>query len=63
MEFVLTQLAKPILRRLGTAIGSALLALGYTQEAALSLETAFTSLALVIVDLVLSYKERKRDAK
>jgi hypothetical protein len=60
MEFILSQLAKPILRRLGTAIGTSLLTFGYTQEAAVELETAFTSLALILVDLFLSYKDRKK---
>lgn len=60
MEFVLSQLAKPILRRLGTAIGASLLTFGYTQEAAVNLETAVTGLGLVLIDLVLSYKDRKK---
>ena len=60
MEFVLVQLAKPIVRRLGTMMGTALLTFGYTQEAAVNLETAVTSLGLILVDLVLSYKDRKK---
>ena len=60
MEFMLSQLAKPVLRRLGTAMGASLLTFGYTQESAVNFETAFTSLALILVDLVLSYKDRKK---
>jgi hypothetical protein len=60
MEFMFSQLGKPILRRLGTAMGASLLTLGYTQEAAVNLETAFTSLGLILIDLVLSYKDRKK---
>jgi lauroyl/myristoyl acyltransferase len=60
MEFMFSQLGKPILRRLGTALGASLLTLGYTQEAAVNLETAFTSLGLILIDLVLSYKDRKK---
>lgn len=60
MEFLLTQLAKPIIRRLGTMMSASLLTFGYTQEAAVNLETAVTSLGLILVDLVMSYKERKK---
>jgi hypothetical protein len=60
MEFVLRELAKPILRRLGTVLGTSLLSMGYATEQTVALETAATSLGLVIIDLVLSYKERKK---
>lgn len=60
MEFLLVQLAKPIIRRLGTMMGTALLTFGYAQNIAVNFETAFTSLALILVDLVLSYKDRKK---
>jgi hypothetical protein len=60
MEFMLSQLGKPILRRLGTAMGASLLTLGYAQESAVNFETAFTSLGLILIDLVLSYKDRKK---
>lgn len=60
MEFVLNQLAKPIIRRLGSMMAGSLLTFGYTQETAVNFETALTSLGLILVDLVLSYKDRKR---
>ena len=60
MEFVLTQMAKPIVRRLGSMMGAALLTFGYTQESAVNFETALTSFALVLIDLVLSYKDRQK---
>jgi hypothetical protein len=59
MEFVLRELAKPILRRLGTVMGTALLSMGYAAEQTVA-ETAATSLGLILIDLVLSHKERKK---
>jgi hypothetical protein len=60
MEFVLRELAKPILRRLGTVLGTALLSMGYAAEQTVAVETAATSLGLILIDLVLSHKERKK---
>lgn len=60
MEFVLRELAKPILRRLGTVLGTALLSMGYATEQSVAVETAATSLGLILIDLVLSHKERKK---
>jgi uncharacterized membrane protein len=61
MEFVLRELAKPIIRRLGTVLGTALLSMGYAAEQTVAVETAATSLGLILIDLVLSYKERKNE--
>ena len=61
MEFVLSELAKPILRRLGTVLGTALLSMGYAAEQTVAVETAVTSLGLILIDLVLSSKERKKN--
>ena len=61
MEFILSELAKPILRRLGTVLGTALLSMGYAAEQTVAAETAVTSLGLIIIDLVLSNKERKKN--
>jgi hypothetical protein len=58
MEFVLRELAKPIIRRLGTTLASALLSFGYATEQTVAVETAVTSAALVIIDLVLSNRAR-----
>jgi hypothetical protein len=60
MEFVLRELAKPILRRLGTVMGTALLSMGYAAEQTVAVETAATSLGLILIDLVFSHKERKK---
>ena len=60
MNFVLTELAKPIIRRLGTVLGTALLSMGYAAEQTVAVETAATSLGLILIDLVLSHKERKK---
>jgi hypothetical protein len=60
MEFILTELAKPILRRLGTVLGTSLLSMGYAAEQTVAVETAATSFGLILIDLVLSYKERKK---
>jgi hypothetical protein len=60
MEFILSELAKPILRRLGTVLGTALLSMGYAAEQTVAVETAVTSLGLILIDLVLSHKERKK---
>lgn len=61
MEFILTELAKPILRRVGTVLGTALLSMGYAAEQTVAVETAVTSLGLILIDLVLSNKERKKN--
>jgi hypothetical protein len=60
MEFILRELAKPILRRLGTVLGTALLSMGYAAEQTVAVETAAVSLGLILIDLVLSHKERKK---
>jgi hypothetical protein len=60
MEFVLSELAKPILRRIGTVLGTALLSMGYAAEQTVAVETAVTSFGLILIDLVLSHKERKK---
>ena len=60
LEFVLRELAKPIIRRLGTTIAASLMSLGYAIDQTVQVETALTSAGLVLVDLVLSYKDRKK---
>jgi hypothetical protein len=60
LNFVLTELAKPIIRRLGTIMGTTLLSMGYATDQTVELETAVTSAALILVDLFLSYKDRKK---
>lgn len=58
MEFVLRELAKPIIRRLGTTLATALVSFGYATEQTVAVETAVTSAALVIIDLFLSNRSR-----
>ena len=60
LEFVLRELAKPIIRRLGTTMAASLMSLGYAIDQTVQVETALTSAGLVLVDLVLSYKDRKK---
>lgn len=59
LEFVLRELAKPIIRRLGTSAAAVLVGMGYASEQTIAVETALTSVGLVLIDLVLSHKARK----
>jgi hypothetical protein len=59
-KFLLIEICKPIIRRAGTAMGSALVGLGIASEQALQLETASISLLLVLADLILSHLERNK---
>jgi hypothetical protein len=58
MKFFIDELAKPIARRMGTAIGTAILALGAAEQLALQVETVSTALILFAFDLVMSYRGR-----
>lgn len=58
MKFVLTELIKPISRRIGSALAGALLALGAADQLAQQVELVATALVLFAADLFLSYKER-----
>lgn len=60
LEFVLRELAKPIIRRLGTTIAASLMSLGYAIDHTVQVETALTSAGLVLIDLLLSHKDRKK---
>ena len=60
-RFVLSELAKPVIRRLGTAMSGTLVGLGYAQEQAVQLETAATAFLLIVADLVLSNIERSKN--
>lgn len=59
LEFVLRELAKPIIRRLGTTMAAGLVGMGYAADQTIALETALTSAGLVLIDLFLSHKARK----
>ncbi|MDB4437888.1 hypothetical protein N9144_01760 [Flavobacteriaceae bacterium] len=57
---MLAEIAKPIIRRAGTAMGATLVGMGVAQEQAIQIETAAISLLLVLADLILSHLERAK---
>ena len=59
-KFLLIEIAKPIIRRAGTAMGATLFGMGVASEQAIQIETAAISLLLVLADLILSHLERKK---
>jgi len=59
-KFLLIEIAKPIIRRAGTAMGATLVGMGVAQEQAIQIETAAISLLLVLADLSLSHLERTK---
>ena len=60
LKFVIAELAKPCIRRLGTAMSGTLVGLGYASEQAIQLETAATAFLLIVADLVLSNLDRRK---
>lgn len=58
LKFVLKELAKPIIRRLGSLMAGALLGLGLTNPQAAELEQYVTAAMLIIIDLITSHMER-----
>jgi hypothetical protein len=58
LKFVLSELAKPIIRRCGSMLAGALLGIGATQPQAAELEQYLTASILIIIDLIMSYMER-----
>lgn len=59
-KFLLVEIAKPIIRRAGTAMGATLVGMGVAQDQAIQIETAAISLLLVLADLILSHLERTK---
>jgi len=59
-KFMLAEIAKPIIRRAGTAMGATLVGMGVAQDQAIQIETAAISLLLVLADLILSHLERTK---
>ena len=57
---LLVEIAKPIIRRAGTAMGATLVGIGVAQDQAIQIETAAISLLLVLADLILSHLERTK---
>ena len=60
-KFILSELAKPIIRRLGTAMSGTLVGLGIAADQAVQVETAATALLLIVADLILSGMERRKE--
>lgn len=60
MQFVLKELAKPLLRRLGSMIAGSLVSIGIATEQAVAFETALIAVGMLSVDLVLSHMDRKK---
>lgn len=58
LKFVLKELAKPIIRRLGSLMAGALLGLGLTNPEVAELEQYVTAVMLIIIDLITSHMER-----
>ena len=58
LKFVLKELAKPIIRRLGSFMAGALLGLGLTNPEVAELEQYVTAVMLIIIDLITSHMER-----
>lgn len=58
LKFVLKELAKPIIRRLGSLMAGALLGLGLTNPGVAELEQYVTAAMLIIIDLITSHMER-----
>lgn len=59
MKFVIEEVVGPLSRRMGSAIGGALLALGATNDLALQVEVVSAALIAFACDLVLSKRFRK----
>jgi len=59
-KFLLAEIAKPIIRRAGTAMGATLVGMGVAENQAIQIETAAISLLLVLADLILSHLERTK---
>jgi hypothetical protein len=58
--FIIKELLKPTLRRLGSMIAGGLMTLGVAQDAAHAIETGAIAAILVVCDLFLSWHERKK---
>jgi len=58
-SFLLQELLKPALRRMGTATGTAIAAYGASVEVSNAAELVFIWASGIILDLVLSHNNRK----
>lgn len=57
-RFVATELAKPIIRRVGSMIAGGLIGVGIIEDQALQVEQLLTALLLLTIDLVVSHVDR-----
>ncbi len=60
-KFILKELLKPTLRRLGSMIAGGLITLGVAEQSALAIETGVIAAIAVCCDLLLSWLDRKSD--
>lgn len=60
MEMLVKELAKPLLRRVGSMIAGSLVSIGFATEQAVAFETALIATLMLTVDLVLSHMDRKK---
>lgn len=60
--FILKELLKPTLRRLGSMIAGGLITLGVATEAANAIETGAVAAIAVLADLIMSHWERKNES-
>jgi len=60
-KFILKELLKPTLRRLGSMIAGGLITLGVATEAANAIETGAIAAMAVLADLIMSHWERKSE--
>jgi predicted membrane-bound dolichyl-phosphate-mannose-protein mannosyltransferase len=58
-KFILKELLKPTLRRLGSMIAGGLITLGVAEQSALAIETGVIAAVAVACDLLLSFLDRK----
>lgn len=58
--FLLNQVLRPLTRRAGSFVAGLFVSAGFSVELVQQLELAFAALAAVLLDLVLSYYERRR---
>lgn len=59
-KFIVTEIAEPLFRRLGTGLGAYLVGLGVAREDATVIVSGAVALAGIVMDLVWSHLERKR---
>lgn len=57
-KIVLSEVVKPVLRRLGSIMAGSLLTFGFAEDQAIQVAEALVTVGLIACDLVLSYWER-----